>query len=429
MPDRTAPEPRTAFTPRADAILSTVMLGFWAAVTLWQQWGLWAEDLSAVYIAGWLWQNGQPDLIYATPPAFFGGVAESWFPAMEALGLSGKTSFAYVYPPIWAALTAPLTNILSPQGFLDAVALVQIPLLAVSVVLAGRLLKPEAMPWWVWTAIGLVILNLSIQSHVAIWYNQPTITTGFLILLAFERLGVGRPITAGAALALAAAIKLTPAAFVLIFLLDRQVRAAVAFAIVGGALGLMSILLAGWPAHADFLASLHKVASVVYLIAINVSLKPALFAAGSSLGLLPHVDPAASEHIYTDLPAWIGPALSIAAAALILGFARILAPLDGRLRRGVGVLALSIIVALFGPLGWLHYYLMPMLLLPGLLGLLPPRAALAVIAPVSLLSLALVFADIHVPPWPIASYVWLASASWLAVLAGLFVAAARRSAS
>lgn len=425
MRDTTAPEDRKALAPCRDRRLSAALLALWVAVTLWQQWGLWAEDLSAVYIAGWLWQTGQTDLIYATPPAFFGGVAASWFPAMEALGLSGKTSFAYVYPPIWAALTAPVTTILTPQGFINAVALVQIPLLAASVWLAGRLLKPGAMPWWVWTAIGLVTLDLSIQSHLAIWHNQPTITVGFLILLAFERLGASRPLAAGIALAFAAAIKLTPAAFVLVFLLDRQMRAAACFAVAGTALGLISILLAGWSAHADFLAGLDKVAGVAYLIAINVSLKPALLAAGSALGLLPAVDPQATEHVYAALPGWIGPALSIAAAALILAFGRVLAPLEGRLRRGIGVFALSVVLALFGPLGWLHYYLLPMLLLPGLLGLLPRGPALALIAPVAFLSLTMVFAQIKALSWPVAGYVWLASASWLAILAGLYTAARR----
>lgn len=427
MRDTMAADDRKALSPRSDRMLSAALLAFWVAVTLWQQWGLWAEDLSAVYVAGWLWQNGQPDLIYATPPAFFGGVAASWLPAMEALGIADRTSFAYVYPPIWAVVTAPLTAILSPQGFINAVALVQIPLLAVSVVLAGRLLKPEAMPWWLWTAIGLVTLNLSIQSHVAIWYNQPTITVGFLILLAFDRLDTDHPLAAGAALALAAAIKLTPAAFALVFLLDRQYRAAAAFAVIGAGLGLLSIFLAGWPAHADFLQSLDKVAGVAYLIAINVSLKPALLAAGSAVGVLPAIPRSVFQHIYLSPPGWLAPAFSLAALALIAGFGRALAPLDGHLRRGIGVFALSLVIALFGPLGWLHYYLMPMLLLPGLLGLLPRGPALALIAPVAVLSFAPVFSNIAVLPWPVAAYVWLASAAWLAILAGLH-AAARRAA-
>lgn len=412
-------------TPARDRALSATLLIFWAAVTLWQQWGQWAEDLSAVYIAGWLWHSGQGVLIYDAPPAFFGGIAASWHPAMEAMGIADQNSFAYVYPPIWAVLTASLTESLSAQGFFNAVAAFQIPALAASVWLAGRILKPAAMPWWVWSAIGLVTLNLSIQSHLAIWHNQPTITVGFLILLAFERLNAGRPVAAGAALALAAALKLTPAAYVLIFLLDRQWRATASFALTGAALALLSVVMAGWPTHLAFLQSLALVKGVAYLIAINTSLLPALLAAGSALGLMPPVDAAATQHIYTTVPGWIGPAISLAALAVIAGFGRALARMHGPARRSTALFALSIVLALFGPLGWLHYYVLPMLLLPGLLGLLPRRAALLLIAVVGLPSLAMVFGQIGVLPWPVANYTWFMCAAWLSVLVALFLSARR----
>ncbi|WP_413874188.1 glycosyltransferase family 87 protein [Albidovulum sp.] len=423
--DSARPLPQTALTPARDRALAIAMLAFWAAVTTWQQWGQWAEDLSAVYVAGWLWHTGQAALIYDTRPAFFGGAADSWLPALRAIGAADQTSFPYVYPPLWAVLTAPLTGRLSPQGFFDLVAAVQIPLLAASAWIAGRILKPRAMPWCVWTAISLVTLNLSAQSFLAIWHNQPTITVGFLTLLSIERLGAGRPVAAGAALALAAAIKLTPAAFALVFLLDRQWRAAAAFVLAGAALGLLSVALAGWPAHQAFLASLAQVKGFGYLIAINTSLLPAALALGSVSGLLPPVDPAATQHIYTTVPGWLSPAISLVALGLVAAFGRALAPLPGGLRRGIGFLALSIVVALMGPLGWLHYYLVPMLLLPGLLGLLPFRAAVALMALVAVPSLGFVFSAIGSLPWPIADYTWIMCAAWALVLAGLFAAARR----
>lgn len=424
--DSARPLPQTALTPARDRALAFAMLAFWAAVTTWQQWGQWAEDLSAVYVAGWLWHSGQGALIYDAPPAFFGGAAESWRPAMEALGIAGQTTYAYVYPPLWAVLTAPLAGQLSPQGFFDLVALVQIPMLAASAWLAGRILKPAAMPWWVWTAISLVTLNLSIQSHLAIWQNQPTITVGFLTLLAFERLGANRPVAAGVALALAAAIKLTPAVFVLVFLLDGQRRAALAFALAGAALGLLSIALAGWPAHQAFLASLALLKGVAFLTAVNTSLFTAAVALGSMLGHLPMPPVRDPLIVYQHgIPAWLSPAISLLALALLATFARVLRPLPGTLRRGLGLIAVSIIVALLGPLGWLHYYLVPLLLLPGLFGLLPVRHSAFLTALVGLPSLGFVFPAISLLPWPVADYTWGMCAAWGAVLAGVFAAARR----
>lgn len=416
----------TAMTPARDRAFSLALLVFWALVATWQQWGRWPEDLSAVYMAGWLWHAGQGALIYDAPPAFFGGAAQSWLPAMQALGIAEKTTYAYVYPPLWAVLAAPLAGVLSPQGFFDLVAAVQMPLLAASAWLAGRILKPAAMPWWVWTAMSLFALNLAMPSHTAIWHNQPSITVGFLTLLAFERLGAGRPVGAGVALAVAAAIKLTPAAFVIVFLLDRQWRAILAFAIAGGALGLLSIALAGWPAHAAFLASLAHVKTVGLLSAINISALTAALALGSALGHLPMPDPELPQIVYHDyIPAWLSPSIVLTALVLIAAFAHALAPLRGDLRRGLGLFALSIILALMGPLGWLHYYVVPMLLLPGLLGLLPFRAALVLIAVVLVPSLNVAFAAISLLPWPIANYTWIMCAAWTAVLAGLYVAARR----
>ena len=84
------------------------MLGLWALITLWQQWGQWAEDLSAVYMAGWLWHTGETAVVYDSPSGFLGGVAQTWLPAMEALGIAERTTYAYIYPPIWAVLPSRL---------------------------------------------------------------------------------------------------------------------------------------------------------------------------------------------------------------------------------------------------------------------------------------------------------------------------------
>lgn len=417
--------PRSTLTPARDRALALVLLGLWAAVTTWQRWGAWPEDLSALYIAGWLWHTGQGALLYDAPPAFFGGAAESWRSAMQALGVADRTTFPYVYPPLWAVLAAPLTGRLSPQAFFDLAAAVQIPMLAASAWLAGRLIRPATMPVSVWCAISLATLSLSMQAHLSILHLQPTITVGFLTLLAMERLGAGRPVAAGIALAVAAAIKLTPAAFVFLFLLDRQWRALAAFAVAGAALGLLSVALAGWPAHQAFLASLAHVKSVAYLIAINTSILPAALALGSALGLMPTVDPAATSHVYTSVPIWLRPTIAVAALTVVAAFARALWPLPGPLRRSLGLLSLSIILALAGPLGWLHYYVVPMLLLPGLIGLLPARAAILLLAAAGLPSLNVAFAAIAALPWPIADYTWAMCAVWLAALAGVYAAARR----
>ncbi len=406
--------------------LAALMLILWAGATIWLQWGHWPEDLSALYVAGHLWQSGQSQLIYAAPEGFFGGAAASWGPVLRDLGIADRNVFPYVYPPLWAVLLAPLTGLLGPQGFANAVTLVQVPMLAASVPLAARLLRPAAMPLPVWTLLGIGVLVFGIQSYLALWHNQPSITVTFLVLAAFVCVAENRPVAAGATLALAAAIKLTPAAFALVFLIDRQYRALAAFAIFGAALGLLSLALAGIGPHLAFLESLDAIRGAALVSAANVSLLPALMTAGSALGLAPPFDTQSHMVILQPVPGWLGGALSLAALALTAAFLVALRDRPGPMRRGIGLFALSLILALFGPLGWLHYYLLPLFLLPGLFGLLGRGPAALLALAVAIPSLRIVVAGIGVLPWPTAGYIWIACAGWLAVLAALLVAARRR---
>ncbi|MEZ5779222.1 MAG: glycosyltransferase family 87 protein [Paracoccaceae bacterium] len=396
--------------------LSAALLAAWATVTAVSFQGRWPPDLSAIYIAGLLWQEGQAELIYAAPPGFFGGPSASWGPIIDALGGPEAVSFPYVYPPLWAVLVAPLTSVIDAQGFADLVMALQAPLMAASVLLAARLFQPARMPLWLWTLIGLAILQFSVQSYVALDLNQPSIAVIFLILLSFERMAAGKPATSGAILALAAAIKLTPAAFALIFLIERQPRALLAFTLSGALLAALSLVLAGPELHLTFLHALSALKGSALLSAVNVSLLPAILSLAAALGFAESFDGRAPTVIFRDVPAGISPAITLAA----LGFMVLLVVLARRWprekARGLLLLALSVVIPLFGPLGWAHYYLMPLLLLPGLLMRLPPRAALPLGVAVGFVSAEALVARIGALPWPVANYIWAATAVWLCVL-------------
>ncbi len=310
--DIAEPSPAAAMTgvpPAQDLRRAVGVLVLWTLYAIWRQWGHWPDDLSALYIAGHLWQTGQSELIYAAPPGFFGGHAASWDPVMADLGIAGKVTFPYVYPPLWAALLGPVTGLMGPQAFANAVLLIQMPMLAASVLMAARLMRPATMPMLTWALIGIVILLTSSQSYIALWHNQPTITVGFLVLLCFTCLDADRPIAAGTALALAAAIKLTPAALVLILLLDRQYRATLSFALFGAALGLLSLALTGTALHGTFLDSLGLIREGALISAVNVSLLPALMSLGAALGLGPAFDTQSHFAILAPIPSGCRPAL------------------------------------------------------------------------------------------------------------------------
>jgi hypothetical protein len=413
-------------SPAEDLGRALVVLVLWVAYAIWQQWGHWGEDLAALYVAGHLWHTGQPDLIYAAPPGFFGGTAPEWAPVMADLGVGDKLAFPYIYPPLWAVLMAPVSAMIGPQGFGDAVTLIQMPMLAASVLMAALLLRTGRVSLRLWAMLGVAALLTSMQSFLILWHNQPTITTTFLILVAFTCLDRNRPVAAGAALALAAALKLTPAAFALIFLIDRQYRALAAFAVTGAALAMLSVLLAGADMHVAFIDSLRAVRGTALMNAMNVSLLPALMAAGSGLGLAAPLDPQSHLAVLDEVPGWLIAGISLAGLVLTAAFLHALRDRSPALRRGIGVFALSLILALFGPLGWLHYYMLPLFLLPGLFGLFDRRRATALALLVAVPSLRPVFLAIGGLPWGVPIYVSIACATWLAVLAALYLRARQR---
>ena len=91
------------------------------------------------------------------------------------------------------------------------------------------------------------------------------------------------------------------------------------------------------------------------------------------------------------------------------------------MRRYAGLLSFSLIIALFGPLGWLHYYVLPLLLLPGLFALFPARVALPLVLTVMAPALLPVALKVGALPWPAANATWIACATWLIVLMALYL--------
>ncbi len=289
MPTRQhRPEAPATSRPRRTCGAALVMLALWVAYAIWQQWGHWAEDLSALYIAGHLWQTGQIDLIYAAPPGFFGGAAPNGYRSWTELGITDKISFPYVYPPIWVVLIAPLTS--------DSRRRKASPMLS-------RCCSPDARrPRSCWparllqadhdAAVGSGRRSASSRS----WPAHPVLR-GTLAQSADDHRQLpdpprldqprrrNRPVAAGAALALAAALKLTPAAFVLVFLIDRQYRAHRGLRRHRRRARAVSASRWRVPTCTSSFSQASGSPGHGPSERVNVSLLPALLAAGSALGL------------------------------------------------------------------------------------------------------------------------------------------------
>jgi hypothetical protein len=365
--------------PRRETLIAFIIVCAFGILILPQFLGHWASDLAAVYIAGHMIATGQDALVYAADLGFFGGTPASWATLVAQMNDQGLPAFPYIYPPLWAELLSPLTQRLTPQQFFDLFGLVHTAAFCGSAWLAAKIARPSHMRFDLFICIVCMLAYFTTPLQAAGLITQPTMITTFLTLLAVERLQAGRAASAGVALALAAAIKLTPAAFALVFLIDRNWRALAAFAVAGSLLALICFVAS--PALSlQFLQQLPDVSQYSMVAKVNVSLIPALTSLSSILGLTPTLDMSRNAVLLGpglyELPRWItfAPKLMLL-VSLILTW-RIMAPAPPALRRAGATLLIALILPLFGPLGWLHYYVLPLLMLPMLSAALTPQRAI-----------------------------------------------------
>jgi len=357
-----------------------------------------SADLRAWWMASEAFGAGQMSAIYpAETDVFTMRPAQAWQDSALARG-EETALYPYLYPPLWVALGAPLTRVFT---FAQASALASIlnpALLGAMILLAHRAgsipLRPRHSLF-----LGLLLTAGTLIGWPAIYESQPQILVAALVVLAVERDRSGAPLQAGAALALAAALKLYPALFVLVWLLAGRGRPLAAFVVVGGALGLGSIALAGWPLHRVFLDQMAVLSGSVLLTNINFNLDAIV----SQLFWLDGMtritemttrplgpDGAKGWYVLAKGPVWAA-ASKLAMLAAVAGFALAMRRRSRAAQAAYGWPGMMIALALVAPLSWSYHYLAPAVFAPALLAAFGPRRGglllLAVFAPVSLVVL------------------------------------------
>ncbi|KAF0676626.1 glycosyltransferase 87 family protein [Profundibacterium mesophilum] len=327
-----------------------------------------SSDLLALHLAAGSLAEGLP--IYAPPELpFTMRPPEGWTARAAAIGHDAPI-YPYIYPPLWAALLAALPD---PPSFaflrMSANLLNPLLLLAGSVA-AWRAMRPGP-PLWLFVAAGQLIAYGTVIGGVALMQNQPQILVSVLVLFTLERMRAGAEARAGAILALAAAIKLYPALYAVLWLASGNWRALGGFAAAGGGLAALSITLAGWPLHADFLSVISSISRSAIIIPLSFGLDGLVGGLlGGGTAVVAAAAPGAAglpEWLVLEKPApwlWATRALLVAAlCGLALWAHRCAAP---RRIRSVWPAAM-IVLSLAGPLAWSYHFLAPALLAPGLL--------------------------------------------------------------
>ncbi|SPF75185.1 hypothetical protein ALP8811_00170 [Aliiroseovarius pelagivivens] len=347
----------------------TVLLVLGVALVV-MHWGRFPPDFSALYFAGQFYGEGAVAAIYPQSETFFWDVPPpDWRAkadaASELYKQPARIVTPYIYPPLWVVPLSWLSSLLDFRQAAHAMLLANVAALLAMVRIGYDLLAPKRIAVLHWVLILSAILLTSTVSRLALHLGQPQIFVSFLTLLAFADLAKNRPMRAGGWLALAASIKLAPALFVVIFIMERNWKAAGSFVVIGGVLAAMSILTMGWPLHDLFLTKLSQIDGQVLVSRLNLSLE---------LGLLQldHLTRGAfSLAVYKpDMlpePAWV----TWATRALLLGGLVVIyvctRSADPRFRIWSRLSLVALLLLLTSPLGWLHYMILPLMLLPGVL--------------------------------------------------------------
>lgn len=367
MPDQTGSRTPRALTAREKSLCLILALWF-VATSLVLFAGRPAPDLLSVWLAGVFHDSGNLSQVYAQSGGLFAVQPPAEWPAYAAgIGQQGAVH-PFIYPPLWAVLVGWLTRVMGYETFALGMLVLNSALFAAMILTAWRASRPEMGP----VAFVLIAMAVLLSTHsgaLALLQNQVQIPVSFLIVLAIERSRSGAPMAAGAALALAASLKLYPVLFALVWLATGDRRAVTATAGFGLLLGGLSVALAGWPPHAAYLDELAAISATGLFSQVTFSvsaLVTQLFhsdtatlisavsaTGGKDMGAM-WVVPKSPLWVWFDRFALIGAAGAIAMCFRRAGPSRSMAlwPL------------LVCVVSLLSPLAWPFHFLPAMVFMP-----------------------------------------------------------------
>ena len=379
-------------TDRMDKILGIVILGGFAALMLFRFWGRWPIDLSALYFAAYFFDEGAYDLIYAPDGlALWGEAYVEWRELARTQGYESDLLPAYLYPPIWAAVLGPWVKSVPFVSFANVflVAFVGsvVGMIVMSYAIARQIadaLGVRAVYFALFCSIGALIAGYSSIGSISFQLGQVQIIVSFLLVLSLYLLSLGKDISAGTVLALAAAIKLMPAMLAVLFIMERRWRALGAFVVAGALLAGLSVSVAGWPLHQGLLERIGNLSSQVSISRLSVGIET----------VLSHISQAAVGDVrweierpdLIDKPFWLKVTSRVILIAGLITIWRSTRPVLPPIRLWVRFTLLFMLVVTTASLSWLHYLLLPAILAVVVLGLSPDRWARLILLTVTLIT-------------------------------------------
>ncbi len=306
-------------------------------------------DAASLAIAGRLIAEGHADALYTQTPDMLAVDDPAWIAAAATLGYDWRL-YPYLYPPFLAVLAAPATGL---QFVLFKAVLLTLTLaaLAGAILLSARSWAPSLLaPPPLLALLAAISVSWPMATQLVALNLQPLVLLAIVIAIGAAQ--SDRPVLAGIALALAAAVKLTPAVLVLYWLVTRRFACAAWYLIASAALLFLGLALAGAPLHLAWIDRMQELAQGIVPTAHNRSL------AGLLYGIVHGLEPGSAGLPIRPMPSWLDSALIVT----VLSGAMFCLIGAQRSRRhsaadAAGQTALLLVAMLGTPLAWSHYFL------------------------------------------------------------------------
>jgi len=302
-------------------------------------------DLRGEYVAARLIASGHVSALYDQANTDAAKQQNSaWSTAALAGGITDRVVVSYIKTPLWAWLMSPLAAAMDFDNFKRLFAALSAVATASMVFMAARAWAPRlAAPAWQAGLLGG--LFLSVPHLAALALGQTHVLFIFLVVCACIAALHRRPLSAGALLAVAATVKITPVWVAVSWVVAGRARAAVSFAVCLCLLLALTVAENGWAIFATFLQTLQRFGGTVLLSGNNASFASVLLGGSLNADTAYHWQAVHS-------PAWV----TLLSAAALGGFAALGGLLDRRPGQRTGAMLALVAATAFSPLAWNHYY-------------------------------------------------------------------------
>jgi hypothetical protein len=331
--------------------------------------GVPGDDISSSYIGCRLLASTESSHLYDFHPELFHVVdTASWISAAADARFAGFLH-PYVQTPLWAWMLQPLCTNLAFDTFSTIFLFVASLSLVVTIEIvarawAGNFLKPFPM------TVLLVAIVLSTPFKYAMWLVQTHALFLMLTVAALYLAQRNQSFKAGALLAFACAVKITPGILLLYWLTGRRYRAALWFVVCSLLLAALTVAVAGTSLTFDYILSMRRVSDVLLVSFNNQSL-------AAWLGY--------SQSMQSELGNWrmfpLTPFLKI--VCLVASIVSVV--LTGLMSKRHEWVGASAAIALIGitvssPIAWSHYFLalIPAVMISANTGGLPSLAVVII---------------------------------------------------